>query len=101
MPNTKSLLLEQIEKLSEPALLEHGTELVDLQYVHEHGQWVLRYFVDKPSGVTLDDCATLSNHLGRLLDATDLIPQSYSLEVSSPGLNRPLRKESDYRRFIG
>jgi len=101
MSNVKSLLLEQIEKLSTPVLQEHAAELVDLQFVHEHGQWVLRYFLDKEKGITLGDCATISEHLGRILDASDMIPQAYALEVSSPGINRPLRKESDYRRFIG
>ena len=84
-----------------PVLQEHGAELVDLQFVHEHGQWVLRFFLDKAGGITLDDCATISDHLGRILDAADIIKQSYSLEVSSPGINRPLKKESDYHRFIG
>src|SRR5438045_1218062 len=101
MTNVKSLLLEQIEKLAAPVLQEHAAELVDLQFVHEHGQWVLRFFLDKEKGITLDDCATISEHLGRMLDATDVIPQAYALEVSSPGINRPLRKEEDYKRFIG
>ena len=101
MTNARSQLLEQIEKLSTPILQEHTVELVDLQFVHEHGQWVLRFFLDKEKGITLDDCALLSEHLGRMLDASDIISQTYSLEVSSPGLNRPLRKESDYSRFIG
>jgi ribosome maturation factor RimP len=101
MANTKSPLLEQIEQLIAPVLQEHGAELVDLQFVHEHGQWVLRFFLDKPGGITLDDCATISDHIGRILDASDIIKQHYSLEVSSPGINRPLKKESDYQRFIG
>lgn len=101
MAQAKSLLIEQIEQLTAPILLEHGAELVDLQFVHEHGQWVLRYFLDKEKGITLDDCAKLSDHLGRILDASDLIKPSYSLEVSSPGIYRPLRKESDFRRFAG
>ena len=74
-------------------------ELVDAQFVHEHGQWVLRFFLDKTGGITLEDCAKLSDHIGRTLDATDLIKQRYSLEVSSPGINRPLKKESDYQRL--
>ena len=101
MANAKSALIEQVEQLSGPVLQEHQAELVDLQFVHEHGQWVLRYFLDKPNGITLDDCAEISDHLGRILDATDVIKQSYSLEVSSPGLYRPLRKESDFQRFKG
>ncbi len=101
MTNAKSVLIEQIEQLTTPVLQEHGAELVDVQFVHEHGQWVLRFFLDKEGGITLGDCAIISDHLGRILDATDLIKQSYSLEVSSPGINRPLKKEADYQRFIG
>lgn len=101
MANAKSLLIEQIEQLVAPVLLEHGEEQVDVQFVHEHGQWVLRFFLDKPGGITLDDCATISDHIGRILDATEIIKQNYSLEVSSPGINRPLKKEADYQRFVG
>jgi ribosome maturation factor RimP len=101
MANSKSILIEQIEQLTAPVLQEHGVELVDAQFIHEHGQWVLRFFLDKTGGVTLDDCARLSDHIGRTLDATDLIKQRYSLEVSSPGITRPLKKEADYQRFIG
>lgn len=93
--------MEQVEKVTSPVLAEHAAELVDLQFVHDHGQWVLRFFLDKGNGITLDDCAVISDHLGRILDAADLIPQSYSLEVSSPGVYRPLRKAGDFARFIG
>src|SRR5688572_4721429 len=99
--STKSLLIEQIEQLADPVLQEHGAELVMTEFVHEHGSWVLRFFLDKPQGITLDDCATISEHLGRILDASNTIPQSYSLEVSSPGVYRPLRKEKDFERFKG
>lgn len=101
MANAKSILIGQIEPLAAPVLQEHGVELVDTQFVHEHGQWVLRFFLDKQGGITLGDCAIISEHLGRVLDAADVIKQPYSLEVSSPGVNRPLKKESDYQRFIG
>ena len=101
MGNAKSLLIEQIEQIAAPVLDEHAAELVDAQFVHEHGQWVLRFFLDKPGGITLGDCATISDHIGRILDAADVIKQRYSLEVSSPGINRPLKKEADYHRFIG
>jgi ribosome maturation factor RimP len=101
MANAKSLLTEQIEQLASPVLQEHAAELVDLQFIHEHGQWVLRFFIDKEKGITLDDCTTISNHLSQVLDATDVIKQHYSLEVSSPGLNRALKKESDFQRFVG
>jgi ribosome maturation factor RimP len=101
MANAKTLLTEQIEQIAAPVLREQAAELVDLQFVHEHGQWILRFFLDKEGGITLDDCASLSDHLGQVLDATDIIKQHYSLEVSSPGINRPLKKEADYQRFIG
>ena len=101
MANAKSLLVEQIEQVTGPVLQEHGAEPVDVQFVHEHGQWVLRFFLDKTGGITLDDCATISEHISRILDAADVIKQRYSLEVSSPGINRPLKKESDYQRFVG
>src|SRR6185312_9129075 len=98
---SKTILLEKVEELVAPALSQHEAELVDLQFVHEHGRWVLRFFVDKPDRITLDDCAVISEHVGRLLDGADIIPQTYSLEISSPGVNRPLRKESDFKKFIG
>src|ERR1041384_6234193 len=100
MNRAKNQLIEQIEHMAAPILQEQQAELVDLQFVHEHGQWVLRFFLDKPGGITLDDCAVISDHIGRVLDATDIIKQHYSLEVSSPGINRPLKKESDYQRFV-
>ena len=59
------------------------------------------FFWTKKNGITLDDCAVISEHVGRILDATDVIKQRYSLEVSSPGINRPLKKEADYKRFVG
>jgi len=101
MATAKTILMEQIEQVAAPVLAEHGAELVDDMFVHEHGQWVLRFYLDKAGGITLDDCAIISEHLGRNLDAADVIPQSYTLEVSSPGINRPLKKEADYQRFIG
>src|SRR5688572_15857764 len=101
MATAKTHLIEQIEQVSAPVIAEHGAELVDLLFVHEHGQWVLRFYLDKPGGITLDDCAKISEHLGRNLDGTDVIGQSYTLEVSSPGINRPLKKEADFVRFIG
>jgi ribosome maturation factor RimP len=101
MANPKQILLEQVEALVKPLLDAKGMEVVDLEFVHEQGQWVLRFFLDKAGGITLDDCADMSNALGNVLDAADPIPQTYSLEVSSPGIYRPLRKEADYGRFIG
>ena len=101
MSPSKSVLIEQLEQLSSPVLEEHAANLVDLEFVHEHGQWVLRYFLEKAPGITLDDCARISEHLGRILDASNLIGQSYALEVSSPGINRVLKKVQDFERFKG
>ena len=101
MATAKTQLMEQIEQVAASVLSQHGAELVDATFVHEQGQWILRFFLDKPGGITLDDCAVISENLSRNLDATDIIKQSYALEVSSPGINRPLKREADYLRFIG
>ena len=98
---TTNVVVEEVERLAAPVLDEQKMELVDIQFMREHGQWVLRLFLDKEGGMTLGDCARMSDRLGRMLDATSVISQSYCLEVSSPGLNRSLRKEKDFRRFLG
>lgn len=78
-----------------------GLEVVDVEYRREGGGWVLRVFIDKPGGVTLDDCQALSEELSDRLDDLDPIPTSYSLEVSSPGIERPLKRPADFERFAG
>ena len=92
---------QQIEQLAEALVASEGMELVDLEYRREGRRWMLRLFIDKDGGVTLDDCASISRELGDLLDVKDVIPQAYVLEVSSPGLNRRLRKKEDFSRFAG
>mgnify|MGYP001598234759 CR=1 FL=1 len=92
---------EKITSLALPVLEERGLELVSLEYRKEGSGWVLRLFIDRSGGVTLDDCADISRAVEALLDADDIIPHEYNLEVSSPGLNRPLKKDADFRRFIG
>ncbi|MFQ5354064.1 MAG: ribosome maturation factor RimP [Thermodesulfobacteriota bacterium] len=94
-------LSARLEKVAEPVVECSGFELVDLACVSEHGRTVLRLFIDKPGGVTIDDCATLSRELGAVLDVEDLLPGRYSLEVSSPGLERVIKKEKDFLRFTG
>lgn len=74
-------------------------ELVDVEYLREGGRWVLRLFIDKPGGVSLEDCQTISRQVERVLDVEDPIETAYSLEVSSPGVARPLKKRDDFRRF--
>lgn len=90
-----------VGRLTEPIAAEHGLELVEVEYRKEGGEWLLRVTIDKPGGVDIDDCSLVSQLLGEKLDEMDPIPQQYRLEVSSPGLDRPLRTERDFQRFIG
>ena len=94
-------IYKQVEEISESLVVSEGMELVDLEYRREGPRWMLRLFIDKEGGVTVDDCARISRDLGDLLDVKDLIPQTYVLEVSSPGLNRRIRKKKDFSRFAG
>ena len=94
-------LVSRLEDITEPVVSAAGCELVDVVVVVEHGQNILRVFIDKPVGVTIDDCATVSRELGAVLDVEDVMPGRYSLEVSSPGLDRALKKEKDFERFVG
>ena len=89
------------EQLILPILNEKQFELVDVEYVKEAGDWYLRAYIDKPGGITIDDCEAVSRKLSDLLDEADFIPDAYILEVSSPGLTRPLKKDRDYDRNIG
>ncbi len=84
-----------------PVLAERQFELVDVEYVKEAGVWYLRCYIDKEGGITVDDCEVISRLLGDWLDKEDFIPDSYILEVSSPGLGRPLKKEKDFLRSVG
>jgi len=93
--------IARIETLVGPLLAQEAAELVDLEIVHEHGSRILRFYLDKEGGITLDDCEHLSNRLGAFLDETDAVPGPYVLEVSSPGLDRVLKKEKDFLRFAG
>ena len=92
---------QRTEALLSPIMEEHGFELVDVEYVKEGSSWYLRAYIDKPGGITIDDCEMVSRRLSDLLDAEDYIPEAYILEVSSPGLGRPLKKEKDFARSLG
>ena len=92
---------QKTEKLLEPILEEHHFELVDVEYVKEGGSWYLRAYIDKPGGITVDDCEVVNRALGDLLDEHDFIEDSYILEISSPGLGRQLKKERDFERSLG
>ena len=89
------------EKLIEPVVSGFGFELVDVEYVKEGGTWYLRAYIDKPGGITVDDCEAVSRKFSDILDEKDYIEDSYVFEVSSPGLGRPLKKEKDFARSIG
>lgn len=93
--------LAKIESAVQAVLDQEAVELVDVKYVHEGGRRVLRFFVDKAGGIKLDDCEYLSNRIGALLDSGELVRESYTLEVSSPGVDRLLKKERDFLRFTG
>ena len=92
---------ERLAGLARRGLQTVGLELVHLDYRKEGRRWLLRLYIDRAGGVTLDDCTRASDQVSALLDADDLIPHRYTLEVSSPGLDRPLFTEEDYRRFTG
>ena len=87
----------QIEVVAAPVLQAHGLALVDLDWRREGRRWVLRFYVDKAGGVGIADCQRFSGEVGDVLDAANLIPESYDLEVSSPGLTRELRTEREWR----
>ncbi len=89
------------EKFLLPLLEKHQFELVDVEYVKEAGNWYLRAYIDKEGGITVDDCEVISRTLSDWLDEEDFIADSYTLEVSSPGLGRPLKKDKDFERSLG
>ena len=92
---------QKTEELVMPIVEEHQFELVDVEYVKEGSNWYLRAYIDKPGGITVDDCEAVSRKLSDLLDERDFIDDAYILEVSSPGLGRPLKKDKDFARSIG
>ena len=101
MLTKKENIEKRTEELVQPVVDANGFELVDVEYVKEGGSRYLRAYIDKPGGITVDDCETVSRTLSDLLDREDYIADSYILEVSSPGLGRPLKKEKDFKRSIG
>lgn len=94
-------LIDKIEELVQPILDDLKCELVDIEYQREQRGWVLRFFLDKDGGINLDDCAEASREISSLLDVEDIIGTAYNLEVSSPGIERPLKKIADFERFSG
>jgi ribosome maturation factor RimP len=92
---------EQIEKLILPVIESGGMELVDAECLKMVTRWLVRIFIDKEGGVTLDDCSAISREVGDLLDVHGIPPGPYTLEVSSPGLDRPLVKDGDFLKYLG
>ena len=94
-------LVTAIAAFAEPLLADMGLELVEIQYRREGHGWILRFFIDREDGVGIDDCAKASREISARLEVEDLIDHAYTLEVSSPGLERPLKKDSDFTRYTG
>ena len=92
---------EIVTELAEPIVRRNNFELVDVEFVKEGANRYLRVYIDKPGGITIDDCQAVSEELSDKLDAADPIEQAYFLEVSSPGLDRPLKREKDFERYKG
>lgn len=92
---------ERVREIAERAAAEQGVELVAVEMATSGRDLVARIFIDKPEGVTHEDCAQVSHHVGAILDVEDFIHAHYTLEVSSPGLERGLYKRSDYEKFAG
>ena len=102
MPESEKISVEAKARAAcEPLICSEGLELVDVEYSRDHGGWVLRLFIDKPGGVGIEDCSRISRAVDPLLDVEDLIPHEYQLEVSSPGLNRPLTKPEHFEQATG
>ena len=94
-------IAERVQELAEQVAIDHGLELVHAEVAGPENKPIVRIFIDKPNGVTHEDCSEVSNHLGTILDVEDFIHAPYTLEVSSPGLERGLYKRADFERFLG
>lgn len=92
---------ERVQALAEQTAIDHGVELVHAEVAGPEGHPIIRVFIDKPEGVTHHDCSDVSHHLGTVLDVEDFIHSAYTLEVSSPGIERGLYRPADYERFAG
>ena len=97
----KEIYEQKTEEILLPIVEKNGFELWDVEYVKEGGNWYLRAYIDKPGGINVDDCEVVSRELSDILDEKDYIDEAYILEVSSPGLGRPLKKEKDFERSLG
>ena len=96
-----SKITDTVTALAEPVAAACGCEVWDVEYVREAGQWFLRVYIDKPGGVSIDDCEAFSRAMDPILDEKDPVPTSYVFEVSSAGAERVLKRPGDFARFIG
>ncbi len=96
-----SKVAETVSQLVTPILTDMGLELVDIEYVKEGKDWFLRVFIDKETGIDIEECGLVSERLSEKLDEVDPIVHNYFLEVSSPGAERPLKKDKDFEKAIG
>lgn len=94
-------ITEKVENLIQPVILENNLELVDVEFVKEGPSWYLRLYIDKEGGVTIDDCEKVSRSAEKQLEKDDFIEQAYILEVSSPGIDRVLKKDYEYTKYKG
>jgi ribosome maturation factor RimP len=94
-------LKDKVRQLAEPVIAAEGMELIHVECLKMQSRWIIRLYMDKERGVTLDDCAAVSNQLGDIFDINDLIDAPYTLEVSSPGLDRPISRDQDFLKFRG
>ncbi len=101
MHNASDPRIASLEAYAQPLLADMGMELVEIQFRREGQGWVLRFFIDKEGGITVDDCAAVSREISAWLEVEDCIDHAYVLEVSSPGLERPLKRPQDFIRFAG
>ena len=102
MEEREKEIVEKVKELLQPILEEGNFELVDIEFVREPVGWVLRIYADRPEGgITISDSQWISERIGTVLDVEDVIPHSYNLEVSSPGLDRPLKSQKDFERHKG
>src|SRR5215471_8583173 len=97
----ESSVVERVNEIAQQAAIDHGLEMVHTEVAGPEGHPVVRVFIDKPGGVTHDDCSEVSTQIGTVLDVEDFIHSTYTLEVSSPGLERGLYKLADFERFAG
>ena len=95
-----SQVIDQVQALVQPILNDNNFELVDIEYIKEGKDWFLRVYIDKPGGIDIDECVLVSEQLSEKLDKADPIEEAYFLEVSSPGAERPLKKDSDYEKAL-